>query len=196
MRGVTHQIYFIPTDYKFQGPDAFVPFHHWNFNLPSPSRLRHIGIQGNLFILRADSPGSEHAGRRFGGIFKVCDATEMFVVVEGQNETMKEVCQKNEEEEGVEQSGSETSVIVSSTSPSRHTVFIEELGTNSLCQHGKSRTWKTTAGLTLYLSLCSGDLKICAITPSLANRFSISFTPIFLSGWSSRDFLRYALVIC
>lgn len=77
--------------------------------------------------MRANSTGSEHASRGFGRIFKVRDATKMFVVVEGQNETVKEVCQKNEEEEGVEESGSEAIVVVSSTSPPRYTVFIEEL---------------------------------------------------------------------
>lgn len=130
------QIYFIATNYKFQGPNTFVPFHHWNFNLPPSSRLRHIGIQDNLFVLRANSTGSEHASRGFGRIFKVRDATKMFVVVEGQNETVKEVCQKNEEEEGVEESGSEAIVVVSSTSPPRYTVFIEELrGSQNLRNH-------------------------------------------------------------
>lgn len=61
----------------------------------------------------------------------------MFLVIEGQNESVKEICQKKEEEESVEECGSETSVVVSSTSPPRHTVFIEELGSGGWCQRAK-----------------------------------------------------------
>lgn len=61
----------------------------------------------------------------------------MFLVIEGQNESVKEICQKKEEEESVEESGPETSVVVSSTSPPRHTVSIEELGLGGWCQHAK-----------------------------------------------------------
>lgn len=61
----------------------------------------------------------------------------MFLVIEGQNESVTEICQKKEEEESVKESGSETGVVVSSTSPSRHTVFIEELGSGGWCQHAK-----------------------------------------------------------
>ena len=132
----------------------------------------------------------------------------------------------------MEEGRTEARVVVACPSPCRDTVLVEELDRISApspamarqrtqcksqsedCTGKKSREADIANERTLYRSLFSGDRKIWEMTPSLANRSCISFTPGFLSGlhgressassakgnaWATHcnanDFLRYALVM-